>query len=841
MAFLTGTRVLDLTDERGLLTGRILADLGADVVQVEPPGGSSARHRLPRPPAPAPGLGPDRPARPSFVWEAYAANKRGVVVDLETADGRRLARGLAATADVLIENDGPRAQGPRGLDTEDLRPLNPRLVYVSITAFGRNGPKADHPASDLTLWAAGGPLDGHRDGDRPPLRVSIPQAWLHAAADAAAGAQLALIARHASGRGQLVDVSVQASLGAATLGHVLAAAVGDQPREMSAGHRLTPRVDQSGSGSYTDPASKKWRCRDGIVEFHLGVGPAVGGFANNFLRWMAAAGTSPGRFGDVDFRVLPAAIEAGQFTDDDIVELRALVADFLAGRTKDEILEAAVTHRLLCVPIFDTTDVRESRQLASRGFFTTVGDGDRRCLLPGAFAQVTGAEGLSARRRPAPLLGEHTDEVRAEWLAPTPTPAPPAPGPRPVPSVGRPARPPLDGLKVLDLSWVVAGPVVGRALADFGATVVRVESSTRIETARLIQPFVGGKQTPESSALYGTCNAGKLGVTLDLRTEAGRAVARDLAGWADVVIESFSPGLMRRWGLDHASLAADHPDLIMLSTSINGQTGPLAALAGYGNIGAALSGFQAIVGWPDGAMVGPFGPYTDYIGPRFSLCALLGALEHRRRTGTGCYLDVAQVEAGVWFQAPEIAGNAETGAVVRRLGNADREFAPHGVYPAARAGRYVAVAVTTDEQWAALARGIGRDDLLGAPELATAAGRRRRSGELDEALAGWTATRGAEEAARELRALGVPAHVSASSADFCSDPQLRHRGHLVTLPHPLFGETVVEGPRYLLSDTPGTVRSAAPTLGQHTRAVLADFLGYDEARIDGLAGAGILR
>ncbi|WP_460438660.1 CaiB/BaiF CoA-transferase family protein [Amycolatopsis stemonae] len=802
MTFLDGVRVLDLTDERGLMAGRILADLGADVVQVEPPSGSSARQRLPRPAG--------EPAT-SYEWEAYAANKRGVLVNPDTPAGQRRIRDLAAAADVLIENDGPAVQSPRGLDYEDLRRANPRLVYVSITPFGRTGPKAGYAASDLTLWAAGGPLDEHRDGGRPPLRISIPQAWRHAAADAAAGAQLALLAR---GRGQLVDVSVQASLGAATLGHVLAHAVGDHPRGPDAGATL---IDQSGSGAATDPALKKWRCRDGLVEFHLGIGSAAGAFTGNFVRWMATEGVPLGRFADVDFRTLPKAIAAGEFTDEDTRELRALIAEFFSGRTKAEVLAAAVKHKLLCVPIFDTTDVRTSGQLAHRQFFTEVGDR----LLPGPFARVTGAPG-PAVRRPAPRLGEHTEEVLAEW--------------QPIGStVDGPARLPLRGLKVLDFSWVVAGPVIGRALADFGATVVRVESSTKVETARYMQPFIGGKPSREGSALYGTWNAGKLGVTVDLKSGEGQAVARDLAAWADVVIESFSPGLMARWGLDYAKLAAGHPDLVMVSTSINGQTGPLAQLAGFGNIGAALSGFQAIAGWPDREMFGPFGPYTDYVAPRFSLCTLLGALEYRRRTGAGCHIDVAQVESGVWFQAPEIADNADNGRVVRRLGNADREFAPHGVYPTADPGRYVAVAVTTDEQWHALAAVLGYED-----SLETAAERRACSRELDVAVAAWTRRRTAEDTEAALQAVGVPAHVSSSSKDFCEDPQLRHRGHLVTLPHPRHGRTVVEGPRYLLSATPGVVTTAAPMFGQDNRQVLAELLGYDEGTIDRLTDSGVL-
>jgi crotonobetainyl-CoA:carnitine CoA-transferase CaiB-like acyl-CoA transferase len=408
-------------------------------------------------------------------------------------------------------------------------------------------------------------------------------------------------------------------------------------------------------------------------------------------------------------------------------------------------------------------------------------------------------------------------------------------------------RLPLEGVKVVDFSWVVAGPVIGRALADFGATVVQVESSTRIETARWMQPFHGGKPGPENSALYETWNARKLGMTLDLQSEAGRNVARDLTRWADVVVESFSPGLMRRWGLDYETLRAEHPDLVMLSTSINGQTGPWASLAGYGNIGAALSGFQAMVGWPDRGPFGPFGPYTDYIGPRFSLAALLAAMDRRDRTGTGCYLDVSQVEAGVWFQAPEIADNADHGTVVERLGNADREHAPHGVFPvlldenAYEGRRFVAIAVTSDDQWRALADAIGRPDLRDDPELASAAGRRARAVELESAVADWTSARHAAEVQEVLQTAGVPAHVSATSADFCSDPQLAHRGHLVRLPHPLHGESTVEGPRYMLSETPGVVRRAAPTFGQDNETVLKDVLGYDDARVAALTEQGVLR
>ena len=402
---------------------------------------------------------------------------------------------------------------------------------------------------------------------------------------------------------------------------------------------------------------------------------------------------------------------------------------------------------------------------------------------------------------------------------------------------------PLEGLKVADFSWVVAGPVMGRALADFGATVVRIESGTRIETARMMQPFYRGQAGRENSALYGTCNAGKYGLTLNLKTEEGLAVARDLAAWADVVAESYAPGQMARWGLDYASIRVANPSVVMLSTSLMGQTGPSARLAGYGNIGASVSGYQDLVGWPDQLPIGPYGPYTDYVGPRFSLVAVLAALDHRRRTGEGCHLDLAQSEVGVFLLSPQLADYFDRGTVARRSGNADEQFAPHGVYPCLPEGgrdRFVAIAVCDDTQWQTLTAELGRPDLGADAGLAEVPGRLARAGELDDALGAWTATQRAQDVQARLQARGVPAHLAATSTDWARDPQLAHRGHLRRLPDERLGAAFVEGPRYLLSETPGQVSRPAPTLGQDNEHVLRVLLGYDQAQYDRVAASGAL-
>ena len=394
----------------------------------------------------------------------------------------------------------------------------------------------------------------------------------------------------------------------------------------------------------------------------------------------------------------------------------------------------------------------------------------------------------------------------------------------------------LSGVRVLDLCWVVAGPAVGRVLCDYGAEVIRVESATRLDTARLIGPFHLGTQTPESSILYGDVNAGKVGLTLNLRLEAARDVVRDLVRRSDVVLDSFSPGVMQSWGLGYEQLRALNEGVIVLSTSLMGQTGPHGRFAGYGNIGAAMSGFQSLVGWPDRPPFGPYGPYSDYVAPRFALVILLAALDHRLDTGEGCYIDVAQVETAAHFLAPQLADYVAHGCVAERIGNRDPAMAPHGVYACA-GGAWVAIAARSDGEWRALAELIG----LGAEgRFDSAAGRLAHADELDDLVGRWTATRPASEVESLLQERGVPAHVALSSDTALEDPQLASRGHFVELEHPLFERTVVQGSRFRLSETPAVVERPAPTLGRDNEHVLRDILGYDDGRIAYLGEIGAL-
>jgi crotonobetainyl-CoA:carnitine CoA-transferase CaiB-like acyl-CoA transferase len=369
--------------------------------------------------------------------------------------------------------------------------------------------------------------------------------------------------------------------------------------------------------------------------------------------------------------------------------------------------------------------------------------------------------------------------------------------------------------------------------------VVRVESSVRVETARMMGPFPGGTVDPQRSGLYDTYNAGKLGLALDLSKEAGRDVLRDLARWADVLVESFAPGQMARWGLSPEALRAANPRLIGLSTSLMGQSGPFAAFAGFGNVGAAIAGYQGIVGRSGVLPIGPFGPYTDYVGPRFGLVALLAALDHRRLSGEGCWLDISQAEAGIQFLSPEVAQGAATGRYPTGAGNRDAQFAPHGVFACAGEDAWAAIVARTDDEWARLARLIGAEALH--TDFATLAGRKANEDRLEAIVEAWTRGHTAGEVEDELQALGIPAHKASTSVDMVRDPQLQALGHFVRLPHPLGGESVFDASRYRLSETPAEYRRPAPHFGRDARKVLVDLLRYDEDRVADLEAAGVLR
>jgi benzylsuccinate CoA-transferase BbsF subunit len=386
----------------------------------------------------------------------------------------------------------------------------------------------------------------------------------------------------------------------------------------------------------------------------------------------------------------------------------------------------------------------------------------------------------------------------------------------------------LDGIKVVDFSWVGVGPITAKYLADHGAEVIRIESQAHPDPLRSTPPWAGATPGLNRSQFYANYNTSKYGASLDLSKPKGRELAKRLVARADIVLESFTPRVMKNWGLDYAELVQVKPDLIMLSTCQQGQTGPHARYPGYGNLMAALAGFNAISGWPDRPPASPYGAYTDYIVPRFAASALLAALDYRRRTGKGQYIDVSQYEAALHFLAPLILDYTVNGRVMQRQGNRDAQAAPHGAYRCRGEERWCAIAVTNDEEWRAFCRASGAPPWTQDPRFATPQSRLAHVEALDDLVQTWTMRFTPEEVMQRLQEHGVPAGIVADCGDLHRDPQLQHRGFFVELHHLEMGPSPYDGLQFTLSKTPGALRSPAPCLGEHNEHVFKGLLGLSE-------------
>ena len=808
---LSAYRVLDLADQRGMFCGYILAHLGAEVIAIEPPGGSAARFAAPF----AHGAGSDADG---LWWQAYARGKASCQLDLADPAGRRRLHELAAGADFLVESFAAHEAQAFGVDYETLAAINPALIVVSVSPFGRTGPKADWPATDLTVWASCGAHALAGDDDRAPVRTSVPQAFLHAGADAAGAALIALQARHRDGRGQHVDVSAQQSSAQAALSANLGA-----PNNASLVVKRT-----AGGLAASFPVQLTWPCKDGYVALAFMFGHAFTAGNRRLLAWLREHDACSAEDAEKDWGLEIAEMVQGGQSPEPYFELCRTIEAFTRKRTQQELFREGIERGIYIAPALDVPGLLREPHFRARGCWTPLDAGAGRSVeAPGAFARLS-ASPLSVPG-PAPVLTNEGPEALPAKPPGTGARRPPGP---PAQAPATDDERPLAGLKVLDFMWVIAGPLCTRVLADYGATVVKVESgSARIEPARAAPAFKGDEPGMETGLPFANFNAGKLGVTIDPGNPVGREVILDLVRWADVVTESFSPKAMKGWGLDYAALREVNPAIIMLSSCLMGQTGPRASVPGFGNMAAALTGFYDLTGWPDRSPAGPYLAYTDGVSPRFMLAALMGALEHRRNTGQGQHIDVSQAEASVHLLAPAILQHSIGGQVWTRMGNRDLELCPHGVYPARGDDRWVAIACQSDAAWRALCAAMGLGGAGADPALADAAGRRAREAELDAMIAGWTEQREEGEIEATLIAAGVAAHVVQNTHECWTDPQLRHREHFVAVPHTGLGEMRVEGTRCKLSRTPGGPRHAGPVLGEHNAQVLQDILGYDDERI----------
>jgi crotonobetainyl-CoA:carnitine CoA-transferase CaiB-like acyl-CoA transferase len=393
----------------------------------------------------------------------------------------------------------------------------------------------------------------------------------------------------------------------------------------------------------------------------------------------------------------------------------------------------------------------------------------------------------------------------------------------------------LEGVHILDFAWVGVGPITTKYLADNGADVIRIESGARPDVLRIGPPWKDAQPGINRSQFFASYNTSKRGITLDLSKPKAREIAKRLVPWADVVVESFTPKAMRNWGLDYASLVELRPELIMLSTCMQGQTGPNALYPGFGQLMAALSGFYYISGYGPGSCAPPYGAYTDFIAPRFSASALLAALDYRRRTGKGQYIDMAQYEAAMQNLAPALIDYAASGRILEPRGNRSDRYAPHGAYRAADeegAERWIAIAVENDEQWRAMLAALGADNR--DSRFDSAGGRLANADALDELVGKFVREHNAYELTAKLQATGVAAYPVQNCVDIHNDDNLESFGFWHWLEHKEMGPSPYEGLSHRMSRTPGDLRRPAPILGEHNDEIFHGMLGMSADEIEQL-------
>ena len=834
---LSDCTVLDLTEGGINWCGKVLADFGADVIKVEPPGGSPTRKI-------GPFVGGTSGEERSLFWAAYCVNKRSVVIDLAEPAGLARFRRLADEADILIESFRPGHMRGLGLRYEDLSASNPGLVYTSITPFGQTGPYSQYLAPDMVAWSMGGMQYLCGDADRPPVRVSAPQAELHAGGQAAFGTMTAYWHRQKSGQGQHVDVSAQAS--------VMWTLMNATPYPPLHGINLERH------GAFRSTGQSEFRqvfpCRDGHVTILTNPRTMA-----PLTEWMAEEGAAPGWLLEIDWdgwrapnpEEEPERVE--QFN-----EMKRLVEEFVATKTKDELYLRAIQDRMMIAPCNSVGDIAGSIQLEARDFWPKINYSalGRSLTHLGPFIKMS--ESPIRVSRPAPGVGEHSDEVLADVKGPSQKSLgvlSPSPQSSPIKGVEDSITPslgamPFSGIRVLDFTWVGVGPITIKHLADFGADVIRIESVSRPDVLRNAAPFKDGVAGINRSQFSANYNTSKRGLGLNLASPEGRDLVRKIIReWKpDVIAESFTPRVMRGWGLAYSDVREMLPDVIYFSTCQQGQTGPHASYAGFGQLAGSLAGFYYVTGWPDRDPAGPYGAYSDFINPPNAAAAIVAALEFRRRTGRGQHLDLSQYECATHYLAPFIMDHLSNGSTLERRGNEDYHHAPHNVYRCADSERvytgsgpsWIAITVASGEQWRSLCRTMGSTDWILDERFGTLDGRRERAALIDDEIASWTRDKNARQLMDDLQKVGVPAGLVQSQADLWEDPQVAHRGFFQWLDHTECGLMPYDGIVCQLSKTPGSLRSPQALVGEHNEEILREIIGLDDDAIADLVAGGVL-
>lgn len=811
--------IIDLTTSESWLCGKWLADLGADVIKIEPPGGDPGRNQPPY-------ANNDPNAENSLRWQFMNMGKRSLVLDLHSKQDRKIFLFLISQADALIESYPKGWLEERGLGAEVLQQINPGLVLTSISPFGRSGPYADYQSTDLILSALSGAMYLSGDEDRAPVRVSVPQYDMHGASEGCVSTIIGIHHSQKTGRGQCIDVSsqlasVRSLMNATQFYHGEEKLVRRHGSELVIGLIRWPSI---------------FKARNGHVCIMIAGGKLGGISLQGFMDWAAEEFEIPSLIADIDwltYSFRKATLDPDQL--DQVTALRDTLSRLFINHTKEELYHRAVEKRMLLAPVSTVEDICADVQLAAREYFVDIDQYDGSSVkYPGRWAQLSNTPLCTDQR--APLIGEHNQEILSALtselqhktvVSDTPV------------NTSTKANI-FEGLKVWDMSWVGVGPLTSRYLADHGATVIRLDSLTSLDFLRAVPPYKDKQSGPNRAMFYSDFNCSKLGLGLNMKKPEAQSIAYQLAMWADVVIESFTPGNMAKWGMDYETLKAGNPGLIMLSTCMQGQTGPRASYPGFGNLMAAMSGYWHITGWPDRGPVPVYGAYTDFVAQRFTTSALVAALDSKRRSGVGQFIDVSQYEAALQFLGPEILDYQVNDKVANRRGNDSDLMAPHGVYPCSDDDSWIAIAAKDDEQWMHLRHCMGDPDWSQAPELDSFSGRKKNQSLINGKIAAWTQLYTATALVERLQPQVAAGKVNDCKQLSC-DPQVLHRQYFKELEHSLMGAIPYNGAQAEFSNANNTPRKASPCIGEDSVEVLTRYLNMTEGDVQALIADGVVQ
>jgi crotonobetainyl-CoA:carnitine CoA-transferase CaiB-like acyl-CoA transferase len=849
---LTGIRVVELADEQAEYCGLTLAGLGADVIKVEPPGGSPTRR-----------IGPfyqDRedPEGSLFFWQ-YNRGKRSIVLDLHRHEDRDRFRALVAGADILLESTPRGELDALGLGADTLMEQHPALIVARVSPFGDEGPWADFKGSDLVHLALGGVMmncgyDPAPGGvyDLPPI---APQMWhaYHVAGEQLAFTIIAaLLYRWRTGRGQRVSCAIHEAVAKSTevdlMTWVMRHALVQRQTCRHAREGITPHP------SIVHTKDGRW------VMANLGTRPGEVkqlvallekyGIDSGLDAEKAAAPTSgryvPGTGPSTATRDLP--MEAVQrfvraFTYENVPWREAQEAGMLWAPLRKPHENALDPHwlaRKSCTDVEHPELGRSFRYATSKWVATDTA--------------------WSVGRR-APLLNEDAATVTPER-------------PRDLPAIAPGARPPaheqlsprgkpfpLAGIRILDFTWFLASAGGTRFLAAFGAESIKVELKSHPDTRMAAMAPVGGRAArdkataplpgvtdPDMGGQFNNKNPGKRGISLNVRHPKGLEIARRLVAMSDIVAEGFSPGVLDSWGLGYQAMRAIKPDIIYVQQSGMGAQGTYGRFRTVGPVANSFSGLSEMSGLPEPAMPAGWGySYLDWMGAYSFALAMLSALFHRERTGEGQWVDASQAEVGLLISGTTILDWSANGRVWSRYGNRSpyKPAAPHGAYPSAGVDRWLAIACFTDAEWHGLTHVAGHPEWASDTRFKDLAGRLRHQDALDALVGGWTKSRDGYETMLALQRAGVPAGVCQNAGDRCdNDPQLKALQWLTEVTGTKIGRWPLAEVPIKMSESPayigGRIDRGAPCYGEDNEYVYGELLGMSSGEIKTLADEGVI-